>query len=90
MKPCLNKASLEKTVIRQTVIAEDRVRYQVIPCEICDAKNYTWTGFSPSTSILPCQYHSTNAHEGHVVLFCVSQTQPHLLARIESSGLLRV
>jgi hypothetical protein len=38
-----------------------QVRSQSSPCEICGAQSGTVTGLSPSTSVLPCQYHSTNA-----------------------------
>jgi hypothetical protein len=41
--------------------AEARVRYQVSPCEFCSAQSGTVTDFPPSTSVFPCQYHSTNA-----------------------------
>ena len=41
--------------------ADARVRYQVSPCEICSTQNGTVAGFSPSTSVFPCQYHSTNS-----------------------------
>ena len=38
------------------------VRSQVIPCEICGGQRDTGTDFSSSsTSVFPCQYHSTNA-----------------------------
>ena len=41
--------------------AEVRVQSQANPCHICGAQSATSTGFSPSTSGFPCQYHSTIA-----------------------------
>jgi len=48
---------MAQAVSRRPFTAEIRVRSQFIPGEICG----TETGFSPSTSALPCQYHSTSA-----------------------------
>jgi hypothetical protein len=41
--------------------AEAQVRSWVSPCGICDGQSCTGTGFSPSTSVFPCQFHSTGA-----------------------------
>jgi hypothetical protein len=41
--------------------AEARLRSRVRPCEICGGQRGTGTGFSPSTSVFPCQFRSTGA-----------------------------
>jgi hypothetical protein len=41
--------------------AEARVRSRVSPCGICGGPNGNGTDFSPSTSVFPCQFHSTGA-----------------------------
>jgi hypothetical protein len=46
--------------------AEAWVRARVSPCGICDGQIDTRTGFSPGSSILTCQYHSTVALHTHI------------------------
>jgi hypothetical protein len=45
-------------ISRLPLAVEARVRSQFSSCEICGGQSGTETGFSPSTSIFPCQYHS--------------------------------
>jgi hypothetical protein len=47
-----------QAVIRRPPTAEVRARSQVSPCEICGGHRGTVTGFSPRTSVFPCQYHA--------------------------------
>jgi hypothetical protein len=52
---------MAQAVSRRSVTAEARVRSRVSPCAICGGQRGTGTGFFPSTSVLPCQFHSTGA-----------------------------
>jgi hypothetical protein len=53
--------AMAQAVSRQPLITEARVRAAIGPCGICGGQNGTGTGFSPSSSVFPCQYYSTVA-----------------------------
>jgi hypothetical protein len=57
---CKGRAMAE-AVSRRPATAETRVRSRVSPYGICGGQSGTGTGFSPSTSVFPCQFHSTGA-----------------------------
>jgi hypothetical protein len=54
-------------VSRQPLTAEARVRARVNLCGICGGQSGTGTGFSPSSSVFLCQYHSTVALQTHII-----------------------
>jgi hypothetical protein len=56
-----------QVVSRRPLIAEVGVRSRVNPCGICGGQSGTETGFSPSTSVFPCQYHSTVALQTRII-----------------------
>jgi hypothetical protein len=46
---------MAQAVSRRPLTAEARVRSRVSPCGICGGQSGIGTGFSPSTSVFPCQ-----------------------------------
>jgi hypothetical protein len=48
--------AMAQVVSCRPLTAEARVRVQVNPCGSCDGQSGTGTGFSPSSSVFPCQY----------------------------------
>jgi hypothetical protein len=48
-----------KTLCCRPLTAEAQVRDRVKPCGICNGQSGNGTGFSPSSTAFPCQYHST-------------------------------
>jgi hypothetical protein len=53
--------AMAQAVSRRHLTAEARVRFRVSLCGICGGQSGTETGFSPGTSVFPCQFHSTGA-----------------------------
>jgi hypothetical protein len=75
---------MAQTVSRRPPTAKARVRSWVSPCGICGGQSGTRTGFSPSSSVFPCQFHSTGAPllgKGQkiiiIVIFIGSHKKPH-------------
>jgi hypothetical protein len=52
----LEGRAMAQVVSRRPLTAEARVRVPVNPCGICGGQSGTGTGFSPSSSVFPCQY----------------------------------
>jgi hypothetical protein len=60
-------SAMAQVVSRWSLTAEARIRARVNPCGICGGQSGTGTGFSPSSSVAPCQYHSTVAVQTHII-----------------------
>jgi hypothetical protein len=56
-----------RVVSRRPLTAKSRVRDRVNLCGICGGQSGTGTGFSLSSSVLPCQYHSAVALHTHII-----------------------
>jgi hypothetical protein len=57
----MNGRAMAQAVSHRPLNAEARVRSLVSPCGICGGQSGTRTGFSPSTSVFPYQFHSNGA-----------------------------
>jgi hypothetical protein len=57
---------MAQAVSRQPLTAEAHVCARDTPCGICDEQCETGTGFSSSSSVLLCQYHSTMVLHIHI------------------------
>jgi len=55
------KSWMAEAISRRPLTTEAQGRSQVSVHEICGRHSGTGTDFSPSTSVFPCQYHSTSA-----------------------------
>jgi hypothetical protein len=53
--------AMAQAVSRRPLTAEVRVPSRVSPCGICGGQSGNGTDFFPSTSVFPCQLHSTGA-----------------------------
>jgi hypothetical protein len=58
---------MAQVVSRRSLTAEARVRTRVNIYGICGGQSGTGTGFSPSSSVSLCQYHSTVALQTHII-----------------------
>jgi hypothetical protein len=58
--------AMAQVVSCRPLTTEAQVRARVSPCVICGGQTGTGTGFSPSSSVFPCQHHSTMALHSHV------------------------
>jgi hypothetical protein len=61
LKSVLKGRAKARPFSHRPLTAETCVRAQLSPCDICAGQSVTGTGFSPSTSIFPCQHHTTKA-----------------------------
>jgi hypothetical protein len=58
--------AMAQAVSRRHLTAKARVRARVNPCGVCGGQSETGTGFSPSSTVLPCLYHSAVVLHSHI------------------------
>jgi hypothetical protein len=81
---------MDQAVSRRPLTAESRVRARVNPGGVCGEQSGAGTGFSPSSSDFPCQYHPTVLHT-HIIwginnMSVVAAVQRRRLAVVENSS----
>jgi hypothetical protein len=59
--------AMAQVVSRRPLTAEARVRAWDNSCGTCGEQSGIGAGFSPSSSVFPCQYHSTVALQTHII-----------------------
>jgi hypothetical protein len=59
--------AMAQVASRRPLTAEARARALVNPCGICGGQSGTGTGFSPRSSVFPCQYLSAVALQTHII-----------------------
>jgi hypothetical protein len=59
--------AMAQAVSRRPLTTEAPVRARVNPFGICGGQSGTGTGFSPSSLVLPCHYHSTVALQTRIM-----------------------
>jgi hypothetical protein len=83
---------MAQAVCRWLLTAEARARALVDPCGICGGQSGTGAGFSPNSSVFPCQYHPTiHLSPPHEVCDCSDQAAHchHLGPQLGASFLTR-
>jgi hypothetical protein len=59
--------AMAQVISHWPLTAEAWVHTWVNPCGICGGQSGTATGLSQSSSVFPCQYHSTVALQTHII-----------------------